>query len=387
MRGGPRLMCSPYLTGSLGVMLVLVSFNYWSVSTQNHDLLLRIQQMQKQLEIGSENVIELERNKNDLMSSLKSKDGDLSKCREQSKSFKQQSESERLSNRELTNKLNAEIEEKKSIIRGKESVDAEKDSLTMTINKLNEEKETLQVSIDNLNDDKTNKDKRIEELGKKLEEIRSQVNVEKNDLEDQKLKVAQPLSIGGPQLPDVDPAAVNVTRKETFGSAGLHLMPTVKETGTDNISEHGAGDRRSEEGELLDDTGDSEDNKVKEGGISTSSKPSADLGDDKQVPPPEMNVKDKEVESNDVEEELDTFNEAEEKLETDDLGAGPQHLGDGRLKNLDNGEAENDRLIEDEDKDDQDPNGDNPDKEAVDDHLKDLADDLRNSENDPMEVQ
>ena len=71
--------------------------------------------------------------------------------------------------------MNAEIEEKKSIIRGKESVDAEKDSLTMTINKLNEEKETLQVSIDNLNDDKTNKDKRIEELGKKLEEIRSQV--------------------------------------------------------------------------------------------------------------------------------------------------------------------------------------------------------------------
>jgi len=380
-------MCSPYLTGSLGVMLVLVSFNYWSVSTQNHDLLLRIQQMQKQLEIGSENVIELERNKNDLMSSLKSKDGDLSKCREQSKSFKQQSESERLSNRELTNKLNAEIEEKKSIIRGKESVDAEKDSLTMTINKLNEEKETLQVSIDNLNDDKTNKDKRIEELGKKLEEIRSQVNVEKNDLEDQKLKVAQPLSIGGPQLPDVDPAAVNVTRKETFGSAGLHLMPTVKETGADTISEHGAGDRRSEEGELLDGAGDSEDNKVKEGGISTSSKPSADLGDDKQVPPPEMNVKDKEVESNDVEEELDTFNEAEEKLETDDLGAGPQHLGDGRLKNLDNGEAENDRLIEDEDKDDQDPNGDNPDKEGVDDHLKDLADDLRNGENDPMEVQ
>ena len=40
--GCPRLVYSPYLI--LGVMLVLVSLNYWSVSTQNHELLLRIQE-------------------------------------------------------------------------------------------------------------------------------------------------------------------------------------------------------------------------------------------------------------------------------------------------------------------------------------------------------
>ena len=71
--------------------------------------------------------------------------------------------------------MNAEIEEKKSVIRGKESVAAEKDSQALTINKLSKEKQTLEASIDNLNNDKANKDKRIEELGKQLEEMRSQV--------------------------------------------------------------------------------------------------------------------------------------------------------------------------------------------------------------------
>ena len=71
--------------------------------------------------------------------------------------------------------MNAEIEEKKSVIRGKESVAAEKDNLTLTINKLIKEKQILEASIDNLNNDKANKDKRIEELGKQLEEMRSQV--------------------------------------------------------------------------------------------------------------------------------------------------------------------------------------------------------------------
>ena len=46
MRGGPRMMCSPYLTGSLAVMLVLVTFNYWTVSTNNSDLVREVKMMQ-----------------------------------------------------------------------------------------------------------------------------------------------------------------------------------------------------------------------------------------------------------------------------------------------------------------------------------------------------
>ena len=52
MRGGPRMMCSPYLTGSLALMLVLVTFNYWSVSTNNFDLVKEVKMMQTQLKTG-----------------------------------------------------------------------------------------------------------------------------------------------------------------------------------------------------------------------------------------------------------------------------------------------------------------------------------------------
>ena len=46
MRGGPRMTCSPYLTGSLALMLLLVTFNYWSVSTNNFDLVKEVKNMQ-----------------------------------------------------------------------------------------------------------------------------------------------------------------------------------------------------------------------------------------------------------------------------------------------------------------------------------------------------
>ena len=60
MRGGPRMMCSPYLTGSLGIMLCLVTFNYWSVSTQNSDLVKKVEELQQQLQLGSKHIQSLE---------------------------------------------------------------------------------------------------------------------------------------------------------------------------------------------------------------------------------------------------------------------------------------------------------------------------------------
>ena len=60
MRGGPRLMCSPYLTGSLAVMLVIVAFNYWSVATENSELSKKLQEMQQQLKRGSEHIERLD---------------------------------------------------------------------------------------------------------------------------------------------------------------------------------------------------------------------------------------------------------------------------------------------------------------------------------------
>ena len=60
MRGGPRMMCSPYLTGSLAIMLVIVAFNYWTVAAENTDLNKRIQEMQQQLKSGTSHIKNLE---------------------------------------------------------------------------------------------------------------------------------------------------------------------------------------------------------------------------------------------------------------------------------------------------------------------------------------
>ena len=53
-------MCSPYLTGSLAVMLVIVAFNYWSVATENSELSKKLQEMQQQLKRGSEHIERLD---------------------------------------------------------------------------------------------------------------------------------------------------------------------------------------------------------------------------------------------------------------------------------------------------------------------------------------
>ena len=60
MRGGPRMMCSPYLTGSLAIMLVIVAFNYWTVAAENTELNKKLQEMQQQLKSGTSHIKNLE---------------------------------------------------------------------------------------------------------------------------------------------------------------------------------------------------------------------------------------------------------------------------------------------------------------------------------------
>ena len=85
-------MCSPYLTGSLAVMLVIVSFNYWSVSTENNELARKIRELQQQLKTGTNHIESLEseikdlRNTNDKIKVLKNSEKSLKE--EAEKKFK-----------------------------------------------------------------------------------------------------------------------------------------------------------------------------------------------------------------------------------------------------------------------------------------------------------
>jgi vacuolar-type H+-ATPase subunit I/STV1 len=65
------MMCSPYLTGSLALMLLLVTFNYWSVSTNNFDLTKEVTVMQSQLKAGSATIDEQGKDLKDRSSELK----------------------------------------------------------------------------------------------------------------------------------------------------------------------------------------------------------------------------------------------------------------------------------------------------------------------------
>ena len=49
MRGGPKLVCSPYFVLGLIGLLTLVSMRYWSYSSQNSELTVKIRDLQEHL--------------------------------------------------------------------------------------------------------------------------------------------------------------------------------------------------------------------------------------------------------------------------------------------------------------------------------------------------
>ena len=82
------MVCSPYLTGSLAVMLVIVSFNYWTVSTENNILANKIQELQQQLKTGTNHIESLESEIKD----LRSKNEKLKELKINEKSLKEEAE-------------------------------------------------------------------------------------------------------------------------------------------------------------------------------------------------------------------------------------------------------------------------------------------------------
>ena len=109
-------MCSPYLTGSLAVMLVIVSFNYWTVSTENNDLAKKMQELQQQLKTGTNHIESLEseikdlRNTNDKIKVLKNSE----------KSLKEEAEKKFKKVFERKIELENEVKEQKSLLAGDE---------------------------------------------------------------------------------------------------------------------------------------------------------------------------------------------------------------------------------------------------------------------------
>jgi len=199
-------MCSPYFTGSLAIMLGLVTFNYWSVSTQNYDLVKEVQHMTKQMKICSDRIEDLE--------------GNLKKCHLSSSKLKDESDKqsdERKTADETISKLTANID----------NIKKEADTKTK---QLIEEKINLQDMLDKTKDKQAFMATQLSAFQTNITICQSELASERSDklivppggLINPLPQVDKDSDLGPGQLPDVNPEAVNVVRKETLGGAVDH---------------------------------------------------------------------------------------------------------------------------------------------------------------------
>lgn len=210
-------MCSPYLTGSLGIMLCLVTFNYWSVSTQNSDLVKKVEEMQQQLQLGSKHIQSLEEETREVRRQMKTYKDRVAEEKELKKEVEMKFKDMNKDRDDLKKRLDAMIELKSE---GEESE-----------RKLSEDREMQDKAMDTVRDE-------LEEVKGKLLSVQTNLTSCQAELaSDRAEKLLVPPqgavmvprhlgrsdSLGPGQLPDVNPVAVSVIKKETQGS-GLTIV-------------------------------------------------------------------------------------------------------------------------------------------------------------------
>jgi len=225
MRGGARMICSPYLTGSLALMLVLVTFNYWSVSTNNFDLVKEVKMMQTQLKTGSGTIQERERDMAEMKDELKAARQSLEKCKGEKATLESVKESLKICN---TEKQTCEREKVSELEQARKEAKKVKDNLLNKSQKLTEEKEVLERRTKELEEE-------VEGAKSSLKDLEGEVASMRAERLKPKVRPAIRLAGGGGdgqelgglgrgQLPDVDPKAVSVVQKETRGSGSNGVM-------------------------------------------------------------------------------------------------------------------------------------------------------------------
>ena len=213
-------MCSPYLTGSLALMLLLVTFNYWSVSTNNFDLVKEVKMMQTQLKTGSGTIQDKEREMAELKEELKAVRQSLEKCKGEKATLESVRESLKICN---TEKQTCESEKVAELEQARKESKKVKDNLLNKSQKLTEEKEILERRTKELEEE-------VEGAKSSLKDLEGEVASLRAERLKPKVRPAIRLTGGGEgdsqelggglgrgQLPDVDPKAVSVVQKETRG--------------------------------------------------------------------------------------------------------------------------------------------------------------------------
>jgi len=204
-------MCSPYLTGSLGIMLCLVTFNYWSVSTQNSDLVKKVEEMQQQLQLGSKHIESLEEETREVRRQMKTYKDRVAEEKELKKEVEMKFKDMNKDRDDLKLRLDAMVELKS------EADESER--------KLSEDKEMQDKAMDILRDEKEEVKEQLLSVQANLTSCQAELASDRAEklLVPPQAAVMAPRHLGrsdslGPgQLPDVNPGAVSVIKKETQG--------------------------------------------------------------------------------------------------------------------------------------------------------------------------
>jgi len=225
MRGGPRLLMSPYFTGSLGAMLIIVSFSYWSVSTHNKFLTNKLSEIQEQLKIQVNTLEDLEVRSAKYQLVLKQERDKLENERDDCLKKFDLLEKENIHQvgkihelEELKDNLNKENEDLKDV--------EEEVRLRDENNKLQENLDIAQSKLSTLENKLEEEEIKSRDLQGKLSEL-----LETDPHAAARMPPSQffgrQAQLGQGQLPDVNPASVSVIKKDTLGGGGnvLKILP------------------------------------------------------------------------------------------------------------------------------------------------------------------
>lgn len=296
------MMCSPYLTGSLGLMLLLVTFNYWSVSTNNFDLTKEVTVMQSQLKAGSATIDEQGKDLKDHKSELKK-------------------EQERVEN------LTEEIKRLESVKEDLKICETAKETLTKdSVDREERAGRAGRKERERAGTVRAGLERQVADLQARLDTQAGLLAAVRAEAAGQKAEAGQkagarPLEpdhamapghlqtrgqaagLGPGQLPDVDPKAVSVVKKETGGGPGpLPARPLPRPAGlrprqgssstspADGLVDNMAGVMPPPRGLEAAPAGNldraEDDSQLPENGLGPEGK--SDFGDDDQNPDGEM---------------------------------------------------------------------------------------------------
>lgn len=212
--GGPKLLCSPYFSIGAILLLVVMTFKYFSLNSEHNDLLLKTSVLQNQMKLTASNMRNLD-------TSLTRKEESFNECNEEKNSILERN---KLLERDLNQKeedlknLQEEYDESIALIKKmKENIDqfsADNQTMLEELKYLRRRNEELSHA----DEDCTANRAKISRLEGELNTLREQASA----LHKQRVEIAgDKQQVPNGELSDVDPGAVIIRQPALNGTSAF----------------------------------------------------------------------------------------------------------------------------------------------------------------------